>query len=230
MHGNKPGHLRVTRTRVSTGKLIDEWHFVSPLEVRGRKAPQLSVQVSLKSEEKGITFIAHGECLPKPLVDTDIERLREAVEDELRFQHDSATGLDWQDWVEVQVRSPLGCRRTAEGNGVEVHAKPIKRATDPATGEALTLNPNNLVAPFPLPKKPGEVDGDSLFPDRDVDSAYSYVPASPENVAALKNIFRRIDELRDALSVFLSQEQVHESLRKVVEDGRLLPGILIELP
>jgi len=225
MHGNKPGHLRVTQTRVRTGKVIDEWHFVSPLNVRGRKAPQLSVQVSLKSEGKGITFNAHGECLPKELVDTDIERLRKAVEDELRFQHDSATGLVWEGWLEVQVRSPLGCRRIAEGNGLEVHAQPMKRAIDPATGEALTLNTNNLVSPFPRPKNAGEVDGDSMFNGRDVDSTYSYVPASAENIAALKNIFRRIDELRDALSVFLAQEQVHDSLRNVVEDAKLLPGI-----
>lgn len=231
MHGNKPGHLRVTRTRVSTGKVIDEWHFDSPLNVRGREAPQLSVQVSLKSEGKGITFIAHGKCLPKELVDTDIERLRKAVEAELRFQHDSMTGLEWHDWLEVQVRSPLGCRRIAEGNGLEVFATPIKRAIDPTTGQALTLNANNLVSPFPLPKSPGEADADSMLHGmlvgRDVDSAYSYVPASPENVAALKNILQRIDELRGALSTFLSQEQVHDSLRKVVDEGRLL---LNELP
>jgi hypothetical protein len=233
MHGSKPGYLRVANTRVSTGKVVDEWVFVSPLEVRGRTAPKLAVTVSMKSEgSKGITFIAHGDCLPAAIVDTDIERLRKAVENELRFQHDKATGLQWEDWLEVQVREPVGSRRSSTEKGLEVLVTPIKRAIDPSTGKALTLNLNNLVTGFPAPKAAGEVDPEARVNDglgafvqgRTQESSFSYVPATEENVAALENIFRRIAELREALSAFLSQDQVEHSLLKLVARN-LLPDI-----
>ncbi|WP_157641861.1 hypothetical protein [Burkholderia ubonensis] len=233
MHGSKPGYLRVANTRVSTGKVVDEWVFVSPLEVRGRKAPKLAVTVSMKSEGRtGITFIAHGDCLPRSIVDTDIERLRKAVEDELRFQHDKASGLQWEDWLEVQVREPVGSRGRTTEKGIEVLVMPIKRAIDPETGKALTLNLNNLVTAFPEPKRAGEADPEaeageglgSFIQGRTRESSFSYVPATAENVAALENIFRRIDELRQALSTFLSQEQVEHSLLKLVAHN-LLPDV-----
>jgi hypothetical protein len=217
MYGEKAGYLRVANTRVSSGKLIDEWVFVSPLEVRGRKAPQMSVKVSMKSRDRSIEFVAHGDCLPKEIVDTDIERLRQAVEDELRFQHDSATGLKWEDWLEVQVRAPTKGGRAEIHNGLILDVRPMKRTLDPATGGALMLNANNLVSPFPTAKAAGEQDPDADHPmsGRDADASFSYVPATESNRAALSNISARVDELRDALTAFLSQSQVEDSLLKL---------------
>ncbi|KVP75236.1 hypothetical protein WJ96_05625 [Burkholderia ubonensis] len=187
----------------------------------------------MKSEgSRGITFVAHGDCLTRSITDTDIERLRKAVEDELRFQHDKASGLQWEDWLEVQVREPVGSRRSTTEKGIEVLVTPIKRAIDPSTGKALTLNLNNLVTEFPTPKLAGEVDPDaeandglgSFIQGRTQESSFSYVPATAENVAALANIFQRIDELRLALSNFLAQDQVEHSLLKLTAHN-LLPDV-----
>jgi hypothetical protein len=132
----------------------------------------------------------------------------------------------------VQVREPVGGRRSTTEKGLEVLVTPIKRAIDPLTGRALTLNLNNTVTDFPTPKQAGDVDPDvqvnasldAFIQGRPRESSFAYVPASAENVAALENIVRRIAELREALSAFLSQDQVEHSLLKLVARN-LLPDI-----
>lgn len=227
MFGEKPGYLRVTRTRVSTGKLIDEWVFESPLNTRDRMGtvPELRVGVSLKSTDKGIIFCAHGPALQKKIEDTDIERLRQAVDDELRFQHDSLTGLAWEDWLEVQVTFPYGSESSLS-SAVWVKAEPIKRAIDPATGTPLTLNFNNLVMAFPTPKQAGVADPDNggrfSTRERETNATYSYIPATPENVRALEDLVRRVVELRETLCAFMSQDRIPETLQRAVSSANLL--------
>jgi hypothetical protein len=225
MYGTKPGYLRVTQPRVKTGRIIDEWDFVSPL---GHKGPKLSVTVSLRGEGAGIKFVAHGAGLVQELADTDIERLRQAVEKELQFQHDAQTNLVWEDWLEVVVSSSdFGLDRGLTAS-LKLSVNPLKRAIDPVTGKPLQLNSNNLATPFPEPKAAGEKDvleEDPRFSNRQQDFSYSYIPATEVNIEALKDIQRRIAELRQVLADFLSPDRVQQSLLNLSMSQSLLPDI-----
>lgn len=231
MYEQNPGHLEVGMTR-SGGKLVDEWTFRSPF--KDKRAPKLVVQISIdKTKQDRITFLAHADCLGKDIADTDIEQLRQKVEAALRFQHDLLTGVPWEEWLEVEVRG-----RTKGGHGgsresdLRITYRPLKRGIDPASGEHYVINSNEIAVPFPKPKKAGVLDeGEAVGPwrgmnRRESEAEYSYLPATPENIAALDELMGRLDTLRAKLSAFLGQEAVPESLGDLARGMPALPAPL----
>ncbi|MDO8415264.1 MAG: hypothetical protein Q7S87_03515 [Agitococcus sp.] len=219
MTQQKAGHLDVGVTRLNTGKVIDEWSFASPFK-RGAKVPQgLMVKISLhKSEKEGILFCAKGPCLTSPIEDTDIARLRSKVDAALRLQHKILTGVTWEPWLEVRV---TGKTQAMHDDGAQsdlsVRYSPLQRGVDSVSHEVYYLTLNGVAAPFPLPKKAGEPDtaspGDSwMLGMREVDTEYSYVPATAANIAALDSLMARMDDLRATLAKLLSHDAVQNSL------------------
>lgn len=225
------GHLNVGTTRTADGKVIDKWTFTSPYshgaarntETRD-KLEKLTVDlVIFKQPDGSITFRARGKCLPGGFIEhTDIEALRQAVETCLQEQHDVLMGCQWEDWLEVRVQRNEPFSRESSGITVGVEYRVIKRTVD-AQGKAWGLSRNNLVSPFPEPKRAGVKDpADSLdgfrTSDRKAEDEYSYIKATPENIAALEGVTARFEALHQALATLLQQGSITESLR----DERLL--------
>lgn len=235
MYTQKTGKLEVGRTR-SGGKIVDEWTFKSPFREMKGKDPRLSVEVSIcKSAGDAITFRAQGECLGRNfLEDTDIEKLRQKVEERLQAQHDVLTSAVWEDWLEVEVRGKVHVSDhwNTEQAELVVKVSLMKRWVDPVSGQAYYLNNNGLASLFPKPKASGEEDvGEKwgIFEGmnkRDVQAEYSYIPATPENLAALRELMARIDELRGRLSTLLRQDTVQSSLNNVAATALKLPAPL----
>lgn len=246
MYENIAGKLSVDQTR-SGGKLIDEWKFVSPFREKG--APQLSAKISIHKHHSGsITFEAHSESLPRPIVDSDINQLRQKVEAALRLQHEMLTGVMWESWLEVEVRGHTSKRggrtsSTAESH-LEIAYRLIKRGVHPVTGKAYIININGIAMPFPSAKNAGEQDPDvepetpeerkkhldlgirGLGRGRDVEAEYSYLPATDENIQALDDLQARMQALRDALAKFLRQDTVQQSLSGLASQSPALPAPL----
>lgn len=243
MYSKDAGALHADPTRTSAGKLIDEWRFVSPL--KRKDAPKLSAKIYIhKSDRSCFSFKAQSDSLPCAIVDTDINSLRQKVDAALRHQHDMLTGVAWDDWLEVEVRGKRSARtgtQTVESD-LRITYRMLKRGVDPATGDAYTVNTNGIAVSFPSPKQAGELDPDAGRDDsdavkrlsgydrrlggRDVEAEYSYLAATPENIAALEDLIGRLQVLRDSLSTFLRQGTVQQSLTGLVSQTPALPAPL----
>lgn len=225
MVDQQEGRLEVGATRAS-GKEVTEWQFKSPFT--DRKLPDLSVKVSIHNDRKGLRFRAHGPCLPEAIEDSDIERLRQQVETALREQHARLTASSWHDWLEIEVhgREDTNRRETERESTLSIKYRRLKRYDDPETGQAFVLNNNGYASSFPKPKKAGFDDegkpaGDWDLGSRSVHAEYSYLPATPENIAALEDLMARLNALRTTLSTFLSQDNAQAALLNV---AGLLPA------
>lgn len=235
-YDQNPGTLDVGQQVRSGGKVVDEWKFRSPF--KGKDAPKLSATISVdKSDRNRFTFVAHSDSLTAPIVDTDINRLREKVDAALREQHDLLTGITWEDWLEVVVRG----QRTDQPQLATIESQLVisyhrlKRGVCPKTGEAYVVNSNGIAMPFPAPKKagerdPGDDDSQSLIGARlgarQRDYEYSYVPATPENIAGLENLISAMLQVRDRLAAFLRQDVVAQSLADHAIRAPALPAPL----
>jgi hypothetical protein len=216
MRSERHGRLHIDATRTSAGKHIDTWHFVSPFP----KIAHLEVKVFIFKSGTTVHFEAKGPQLVGSFTDTDIQRLATSVEDALRIQHDLITGAVWEDWLEVCVRGSHEDARFGIGreSRLDITYKVIKRGVYPANGTAYTLSSNGVAVEFPKPKQANVADENVQalngfrFGDRELESEYSYLPATPENRAALDELMAKLESLRHQLSGFLRQDVVAQSL------------------
>lgn len=214
------GRIQLENTNAN-GRQVAEWKFRSPFKTfreNDKAGPVYTVKISLHVEGGRAEFRAHGDGLNKNerLRHTDIEQLRLMVEEALTLQHRMDTGVTWEDWLEVEVKGQYEDRHGGRfSSSLEITYRRLKRGVDPDTGIAYTINSNNIAVPFPQAKtyRPAETDEERMFGETAVE--LSYIPATPENIAALENLMGRTQQLRDALSQFLSQENVKTALAEI---------------
>lgn len=58
-------------------------------------------------------------------------------------------------------------------------------------------------------------------PKADISIVYAYIPATPENIAALKALFEKIDELNGRLAAVLNQQAIKRTI-SLLASGNLM--------
>lgn len=184
--------------------------------------------------------------------DTDLERLRVAARTTLEEQDELLGGIKWAPWLEVQTslkieHMPDRHHQAQTGRHLEITYRPLLRGVHPADSKrVLTINSNGCAVPFPNPltpesikedrelkvrpgKKPGDPGSaeDLIFAlgrddHRTTGDTYAYLPDTPENRAALDQIFKGMETLGDRLHALLSPTEVAASMLNI---GQSLPGL-----
>lgn len=217
-------------------RLIDTWTFVSPF-TKHIDETTLAVKVFLingfrgGTDTEGMSFEAFFSGKRISFKNTDIEKLRQQVEEQLRKQDLARNGIVWEDWIELEI-SGYGHdnKHDDPGAALDLTYRVIKRGLDPKTGKLLTINDNHVVVQFPSAKKAGEEDPDCMkksvdnndwrtwSSERDENHQYSYIPATPANLAAVESVVQRLRDLRAALNDLLDQKSIQKALATVWKD------------
>lgn len=191
------------------GKKFAKWTF-KPVN-----ADRFDIEVNIlyPSKDKPLRFSAHSQYLSQSFEDTDIERLRQAVDNDLQRSAHLLNNIEWEEWLEVVV-SKAYTRDNEQKAGFDIEYGKLKRGINPENGEAVTIHNNMVILPFPEPKRAGEGDDESGWKvsRRSVSDEYSYIPATSENILALEKLIVKMEMLREELSKFLSQDNIHAAI------------------
>lgn len=205
------GHLDVDPPQRKHGKKIFDWKF----EIKAFDKP-LPVEVFLVMEDGVLQFRADCQQLTQPVQDSNIEILRQRVQEILMAQAALLSGVTWEDWFEVVVTGSdsqfSDSPHSAWGANLKIQVNQLKRGIHPETGKALTINTNGIVMAFP--EVASMLDGDDRMHGILFDHAKerSYIPATPENRRALNEILERMAALKNRLASLLSQDSIQQVL------------------
>lgn len=210
---------------------IDVWGFRSPFDDQTSRDAGYKAEISIFSrwtslDGHTLSFRAKSKHFENPIEDTDIQRLHDKVKRAFEKQDMKARDVVWEEWIEVEIDEGSYMFKDEHGNGLTVGYKFLKHGVHPATGEEFTINKNGIVVAFPKPKLANK---DDHKPDddewhhgtRDHSKQFSYIPATPANVAALESLCGRLVDLRSRLAGLLTQDTVQKSLSGDL--ARLLP-------
>lgn len=225
-HAKEIGRLSDNMSNRRDGKKILEWSFSAP----GRKA-SVTVEVSIVTGKEGLHFVARAPELQPAVEGSDIQALYKDVELQLRLQVGSLANIAWEDWFEIKVSggdsdfhadSPYA----ALGAELKVHVSRLARGIHPETGKLVTVNTNHVLVPFPAPRRFEENPGaavDTLTGYRlNTPVEVAYLPATPENEAALRDILDRLRTLRVRMTDLMQQDGLQERLRDLASQSSLL--------
>lgn len=235
------GILDIEAPQTSGGKKVFDWTFKARVhrgpENNFRDMSNEKVTVHMFVTDGEIRFQARSKLFLEKMEDSDINALKRRVNDFFISQITTLNGgIVWEDWLEVVVtghNSEFGDSRfSALGGNLHIQVNRLKRGVDPATGEALTINCNGIVTKFPKsetikndeqcfadPNDPAlsglSGDGLSGWRVKENPEERSYIPATPENLEALRTIIGKLSELRHNLADLLSQDSITERLTDI---------------
>lgn len=219
---NQVGSLSATSTN-SAGKKVDEWVYHSPfgrnhrcvVKIFGSYKGMKFTAFPMKggSSAQGLAYRADLEVF-EPISDTDINRLRERVLEAYRNYDEVANGVKWSNWLEVVIASSDKISFGYSGQELAIQYKRIKKAVLP-DGQELTVNSNDLIKPFPKPKRQGEedplIDG-RWSSDRRTQDEYAYVPETEENLKVLNDMAQGVRTLHERVSDFVRTSNINGRL------------------
>lgn len=216
----KIGRLNATPLRAD-GKLIDEWTLYASKPVDQKEQQiSISVRVSIVSIPGKLTFRARIPDLDT-IENSDIQALREQVEETLLLHSAVRLGNLWEDWLRFTVSNKDGGKvDTNLSSALSIVVEPIKRGVDPSTREAYILDSSGyarLIKAKPFRGRLADILGISNSAGSDgfileEKKEASYVPATSDNIAALEDISNRMRQLRQRLLEGFTQSKTEQTL------------------
>jgi hypothetical protein len=195
----------------STGRKVFDWYF----SVAGKR-DRIPVEVKAFNNGGDVWFEAEVPHLLDKVRATDINILKEEITERLAAQVNLLTNVEWEDWFEVVVTGDNSdfddSKYSALGANLKIQVNKLKRGVDPETGRVMTII-NGAVTDFPISTRLSDDENTRMSGFRVRDTAErSYIPATVENRRAIDDILSRMEELRNSVADFLSQENIEESL------------------
>ncbi len=216
--GTRMVGVQLNFTNSATGKKVFDWHF----DIAGKRE-RIPVEVKAYNDGANMWFQATGPHLPQGIKATDINELRQQVQENLTQQVTLLTNIEWEDWFEVIVDGDNSdfddSRYSALGANLKVQVNRLKRGVDPNSGKVLTII-NGAVTDFPNATRLSDDDATVGPYTVGKSKEKSYIPATDENRRAIDALLARMQELRNSIADFLSQENITETL-----GGNALPSL-----
>lgn len=223
---DKIGHI--TEKWWQTKKLFEwkfetSWLLASPLlEKLGPPVAAVSIEQSRANDkEEKVWFVARSNWFGRGrhtdgLRARTLEGLRANVEAAFRDRIIAHTDVEWSDWIEIEVHDRDVRLEPSDGRAaIMLEYKLLKRAKFP-DGRDMVLDRDSLHE-FPKARAAGtdrDRDYNSYYQDND--HQYAYIPATPENLEAVKNLMVRIDEVNQRLLGVLAQSKIKETVALLV--------------
>ena len=216
----------MSNLKVKANKLT-EWIF--NIHSVGESKKPVAVEVRLLAEKGGLRLRATcQDKLIEPIEDSDIERLHERVEAALEALG-MGMKIEWLDYIQIQVHGGRDDLTDAlYGNewnaceSVDLKADLVKYGIHPITQVPYILDKRGYprVAVYPM----------SIFQGKPWDTnqgwKFTYIPATPENMAAIEDICARLGVLKTRLVDVLSQDNVRATLQNIANALPLLENKL----
>lgn len=205
------------RNEVDRRRKVDRWTFHSPHE--RSDLPQLAADVIMvmpRRDGEKTTFVTESDSIPK-LQSANLNSLHEQALEQFRIADIARHGIKWEEWLEIEIYPEHSYNQDVRA-GLTLSYKKIQRGIDPKTGKPLTMAGwSGVVTPFPQPKAAGKLDPEDgkWHRSRDEDHQYSYLPATPENLAALNAVMAKLNELRMGLEKLLDQKVIGKELSRI---------------
>lgn len=228
-------HGNVQESKYWRTKKIDDYRFegdgVSPtadaIASLGPMVATVNLEIgdSNSDHEGKWIFIARSKWFPD-IKETTLDVLKEKMAAAFRQAYLDQLGLKWTDWIEIKVsgRDSREWFGTPENSaGLRVSYDLVKRGRGPK-GKDYIVDENGRLAPWPKPKAAGverEGDGERFLGRyreghyQDEDDQYTYIPATPVNLAGIKELLGSIIAVELRLQKFLDQKQVEKTLARV---------------
>jgi hypothetical protein len=206
-----------------TGKKVFDWEIF----VAGRDKA-IPIEVKAYNDNTNIWFKAKGPFLECEFEGTDINALRQSIVRYLESQFAQLTDTDWEDWLEVRVsgeNTEFDGRRSALGSTLKIEVKRIKRGVVRKTGEVVTLGYNGGLVSFPSPKTIGQAAKTISGYITESDAEVSYIPATDHNLAAIRNILGKMEDLREGIAKLLTQDDIENNLTTRADQLLLAPKV-----
>lgn len=225
--GRKPGRLTTDGPQRAGGKKVFEWMFVFSNVDR----KPVKVIVSLMG---GMVFSAScAELAGVDLKHSDIQQLHAMTESALMDRIADISGIVWEDWYQIEVtggRSDFAdSRHSSWGSNLKINITDLKRGLHPVSGKPVTIGQHGTLIDFP---ESSSIDVDEqdvgdwrkagFKPGRSC-AERSYLPATPENTAALKHIIDQTYILRSKLAHVLNHDEIEKTVAIV---NKSLPPLL----
>lgn len=207
---------------IPSRRKIDTW--VHKIRI-GPDWKEYKIAISIVKQNNGeMSFEAFSRDwgYPHDAMSADINNLRRQVEQRIRAM-DLGDGLEWSDYFKIEAEgnsnSYFGNPEESKSQHLKVSCERTRCARLP-DGELYYLDGQNN--PRKAISRTGQKNDMLRGKPIDAHESVSFIPATPENEAALQDILGKMRLLRVRLTELLAQEQIFESLQRISAGAQLL--------
>lgn len=213
----------------SGGKKAFKWTYNTPHPDGGQFSIDLDVMIlrptpgnRFKHEDpQPLRFSVSHQYSHNSFEDTDIDRLKTTVMNDLDKYVEIMVNVKWEPWLQVKVVGGdsdfTDSDYSSKGVELKIEIQRLKKGIHPKTGKELTIGRNSVVTKFPKCHDINELPDNRRFIVNSNRGEISYIPETDENLAALNDIQSKLTDLKYRLATFLSQDKVTITLGELKE-------------
>lgn len=216
--------LGVEGRNTTAGKHMLTWEFRNEIT-----KDVIKVKVLYHNKEGRMFFVADIKDYNTSIENSDINLLKNAVDEYLSNKTNEANNIEWKDWLKIEVELPYNSSKCLFYEGMIVRVSVIPKGKVKGSDKEYTMNSNNVLVDFPPSLKKDEVDGikytslnglelggQGLDPEHvnlmvtDKNKIRSFIPDNEENRIAINKLIEGIRKAREAIESYTSRDSIEE--------------------